>query len=225
MGLVNHTWYYTNASDVPRSLQSWVSTIQTVVLTADVFNILWKIEKNVSCEVGFGEYESFGWEPDWCGFGGSSSSFLFFRFAVHIYSCTGGRDPPRCTMWAWKSHCGDIEQCKTPLGVPKWEVVDTLWGVLHCSMSPPGVFLAHIVQGGGPSHLCTGKILSADPLALPDFCSNYHSLLEVSTSKCLAASFLVSPRSQTAFTSRFLILISSSDSAQMLTSSCKFWTS
>ena len=100
--------------------------------------------------------------------------------------------------------------------------MDTLWGVLHCSMSPPGVFLAHIVQGGGPSHLCTGKILSADPLALPDFCSNYHSLLEVSTSKCLAASFLVSPRSQTAFTSRFLILISSSDSAQMLTSSCKF---
>ena len=27
----------TNVSDVPRSLQSWVSTIQTVVLTADVF--------------------------------------------------------------------------------------------------------------------------------------------------------------------------------------------
>ena len=29
--------YYTNVSDVPCSLQSWVSTIQTVVLTADVF--------------------------------------------------------------------------------------------------------------------------------------------------------------------------------------------
>ena len=29
--------YYTNASSVPRSLQSWVSTIQTAVLTADVF--------------------------------------------------------------------------------------------------------------------------------------------------------------------------------------------
>ena len=34
--------YYTNASDVPRSLQSWVSTIQTVVLTADVFHLLIK---------------------------------------------------------------------------------------------------------------------------------------------------------------------------------------
>ena len=31
--------YYTNASDVPRSLQSRVSTIQTVVLTADVFQL------------------------------------------------------------------------------------------------------------------------------------------------------------------------------------------
>ena len=30
----------TNVSDVPRSLQSWVSTIQTVALTADVFNFL-----------------------------------------------------------------------------------------------------------------------------------------------------------------------------------------
>ena len=29
-------------SDVPRSLQSWVSTIQTVVLTADVFQLLIK---------------------------------------------------------------------------------------------------------------------------------------------------------------------------------------
>ena len=32
-------WYYANVSDVPRSLQSWVSTIQTVVLTADVFQL------------------------------------------------------------------------------------------------------------------------------------------------------------------------------------------
>ena len=30
----------TNVSDVPRSLQSWVSTIQSVVLTADVFQFL-----------------------------------------------------------------------------------------------------------------------------------------------------------------------------------------
>ena len=30
---------YTNVSDVPRSLQSWVSTIHTVVLTADVFQL------------------------------------------------------------------------------------------------------------------------------------------------------------------------------------------
>ena len=33
---------YTNVSDVPRSLQSWVSTIQTVVLTADVFQLFIK---------------------------------------------------------------------------------------------------------------------------------------------------------------------------------------
>ena len=32
----------TNVSDVPRSLQSWVSTIQTVVLTADVFQLFRK---------------------------------------------------------------------------------------------------------------------------------------------------------------------------------------
>ena len=31
--------YSANASDVPRSLQSWVSTIQRVVLTADVFQL------------------------------------------------------------------------------------------------------------------------------------------------------------------------------------------
>ena len=34
--------YYSNVSDVPRSLQSWVSTIQTVVLTADVFQLFKK---------------------------------------------------------------------------------------------------------------------------------------------------------------------------------------
>ena len=32
-------------SDVPGSLQSWVSTIHTVVLTADVFQLLKKVEK------------------------------------------------------------------------------------------------------------------------------------------------------------------------------------
>ena len=32
--------------DVPRSLQSWVSTIQTVVITADVFQLFTKTEKN-----------------------------------------------------------------------------------------------------------------------------------------------------------------------------------
>ena len=44
VGLVheNHTWYYTNSSDVPRSLQSWVPTIQTVVFTADVFQLFIK---------------------------------------------------------------------------------------------------------------------------------------------------------------------------------------
>ena len=34
--------YYTNVPDVPRSLQSWVSTVQTVVLTADVFQLVIK---------------------------------------------------------------------------------------------------------------------------------------------------------------------------------------
>ena len=34
--------YCTNVSDVPRSLQSGVSTIQTVVLTADVFQLFIK---------------------------------------------------------------------------------------------------------------------------------------------------------------------------------------
>ena len=57
----NHTWYYklsieyarpTNVSDVPRSLQSWVSTIQSVVLTADVFQFFIKFlpsSSNYSC--------------------------------------------------------------------------------------------------------------------------------------------------------------------------------
>ena len=37
-----HKKYYTNMSDVPRSLQSWVLTIHTVVLTADVFQLFIK---------------------------------------------------------------------------------------------------------------------------------------------------------------------------------------
>ena len=41
--------YYTNTSDVPRSLQSWVSTIHTVVLTADVFQLLY----HAACKVEF----------------------------------------------------------------------------------------------------------------------------------------------------------------------------
>ena len=38
---VYHTWYirYRHVSDVPRSLQSRFSTIQTVVLTADVLQL------------------------------------------------------------------------------------------------------------------------------------------------------------------------------------------
>ena len=39
--------YYANVSDVPRSLQSWVSTIQTVVLTADVVQLIKKITADV----------------------------------------------------------------------------------------------------------------------------------------------------------------------------------
>ena len=31
-----------NVSDVPRSLQSWVSSVQSVVLTADVFHFVTK---------------------------------------------------------------------------------------------------------------------------------------------------------------------------------------
>ena len=37
---------YTNVSDVPRSLRSWVSTIQTVVLTADDFQLFIKCFRN-----------------------------------------------------------------------------------------------------------------------------------------------------------------------------------
>ena len=47
---------------------------------------------------------------------------------------------PPWTIWALKTHYGDIRQRRTPLAVPNWEVVDTLWGVLHCSMSPQGFF-------------------------------------------------------------------------------------
>ena len=39
-------------SDVPRSLQSWVSTIQTVVLTADVFQFLVKFIRFYFCFFG-----------------------------------------------------------------------------------------------------------------------------------------------------------------------------
>ena len=35
-------WISTKVSDVPRGLHSWVSTIQTVVLTADVFELFIK---------------------------------------------------------------------------------------------------------------------------------------------------------------------------------------
>ena len=42
--------YYTNVSDVPRSSQSWVSTIQTVVLTADVFQLFIKNRWSTSNE-------------------------------------------------------------------------------------------------------------------------------------------------------------------------------
>ena len=39
-------------SDVPRSLQSWVSTIQSVVLTADVFKLFIKLWKKTSTTRG-----------------------------------------------------------------------------------------------------------------------------------------------------------------------------
>ena len=48
---------YSNVSDVPRSWQSWASTIQTVVLTADVFPLFIKntraaieLKKDDDCE-------------------------------------------------------------------------------------------------------------------------------------------------------------------------------
>ena len=48
---------YSNVSDLPRSLQSWVSTIQTVVLTAHVFQLFTKytraaieMKKDEDCE-------------------------------------------------------------------------------------------------------------------------------------------------------------------------------
>ena len=45
VGLVHKTTDNTNASDVPRSLQSWVSTFLTVVLTADVFQLFIYIQR------------------------------------------------------------------------------------------------------------------------------------------------------------------------------------
>ena len=50
---------------------------------------------------------------------------------------------------------------RTPLGVPNGEVVDTLWGVLGCSMSPQRFFKSrHCARGGWfpPVHLCSPKI-------------------------------------------------------------------
>ena len=58
----NHTRYYTNMSDVPRSLQSWVSTINTVVLTADVFQLFIKTFHTISvCSTPEGQHTP--WYP------------------------------------------------------------------------------------------------------------------------------------------------------------------
>lgn len=60
--------------------------------------------------------------------------------------------PPLEHCGGKKTHCGDIEPCNTPLGVPN----DTSCGLLHCSMYPQGfLFYTHIVKGGGPVHLCS----------------------------------------------------------------------
>ena len=50
---------------------------------------------------------------------------------------------------AVKIPSGDIEQYSTQLDVPNSEVDDTSWVVLHWSMSPHGLFYAHVVQGRG----------------------------------------------------------------------------
>ena len=92
--------------------------------------------------------------------------------------CTGGRDPPPCTTWALKNHCGDIEQCRTPHKVSTAPQFGTPNGVLYWSMSPQLFFQARVVQGGGPRHLwyhtpystpqpCGQELYRTDPTQQP----------------------------------------------------------
>ena len=58
-----------NVSDVPRSLQSWVSTIHTVVLTADVFQLLrtgtsWAGQEALSGTISQYHAQFLEFEPD-----------------------------------------------------------------------------------------------------------------------------------------------------------------
>lgn len=73
------------------------------------------------------------------------------------YSSQAPGTPP-CTMWPWKTLCGDVEQCSTPLGVPIWEVVDTSWGLVHYyivqCLHKNVRSTATFVQGGGVPATC-----------------------------------------------------------------------
>ena len=74
-----------------------------------------------------------------------------------------GPPPPPCTMWAFENHCGDIEQCRTPFGVPNLRGCGHLVGcVLYAlfNVSTRSSFKAHLVVGGGAGHLC--EVCGAD---------------------------------------------------------------
>ena len=91
---------------------------------------------------------------------------LIFDDGYRGYRVSGDRPPPpaRCVGVTYNP-CGDIEQQCTwyalianPTGTIS--PLGTLDGVLHRSMSPQGLFYAHIGQGAGPSHRCCQQILN-----------------------------------------------------------------
>ena len=59
---------------------------------------------------------------------------------------------PSCAKWAQERPCGGLGQCSNSHKVSTTSLVPAP-SVLHCSMSPQWLFLAHILRGGrGPGH-------------------------------------------------------------------------
>ena len=112
--------YYTNASDVPRSLQSWVSTIQSVVLTADVFQ-LFPTEINVYGSISTWNRSSFsqpkrirdvrrcahelGRRP--------SYNYPFAQLKGRIYGQYSCLQQQQCTRTAQSTRAGDYARGQT----------------------------------------------------------------------------------------------------------------